>query len=257
MIGAVAAAPSNFVVNVPTTITFTIPVNAQTTSLTRVDLTRVTAGGSAIGVVARMNDRGQSGDLKAGDKVFTAQVRFTEAAVGKMYFRVGLALRGGSALDAQSPILAVDVDPLLLPPDPGEAGKQTLEGIDSDKDGVRDDVQRWIATSYPSDESLRNALSQFAKRSQAMLVSGEVSESIFNQHAEQRRRALYCLNYVQAERLTDPVHAATETSELVRVFKTVLLNTRERSKAFLLADARLSGATATMLDRSQWQNMCD
>ena len=35
-----------------------------------------------------------------------------------------------------------------LPPDPGEAGKATIDGIDADKDGVRDDVQRWIAQEW-------------------------------------------------------------------------------------------------------------
>ncbi len=35
-----------------------------------------------------------------------------------------------------------------LPPDPGEAGKATYDGIDADKDGTRDDVQRWIAINY-------------------------------------------------------------------------------------------------------------
>ena len=35
-----------------------------------------------------------------------------------------------------------------LPPDPGEAGKATIDGIDADKDGMRDDVQRWIAIEW-------------------------------------------------------------------------------------------------------------
>ena len=35
-----------------------------------------------------------------------------------------------------------------LPPDPGEAGKATIDGIDADKDGMRDDVQRWIVTEW-------------------------------------------------------------------------------------------------------------
>jgi hypothetical protein len=34
-----------------------------------------------------------------------------------------------------------------LPPDPGEAGLAILAGIDSDEDGVRDDVQRLLAVS--------------------------------------------------------------------------------------------------------------
>ena len=35
-----------------------------------------------------------------------------------------------------------------LPPDPGEAGKATPDGIDADKDGMRDDVQRYIAENW-------------------------------------------------------------------------------------------------------------
>jgi len=49
-----------------------------------------------------------------------------------------------------------------FPPDPGEAGKKTLEGIDSDHDGLRDDVQRWIYARYPNDEKKRKALRQMA-----------------------------------------------------------------------------------------------
>ena len=32
----------------------------------------------------------------------------------------------------------------VLPPDPGKAGKETLLGIDTDSDGVCDDIQRYI-----------------------------------------------------------------------------------------------------------------
>ena len=65
-----------------------------------------------------------------------------------------------------------DIDPKLkeeltkrfnLPPDPGEEGKKTLFGIDADKDGLRDDVQRWIYFHYPEDPLIRNALIQYAK----------------------------------------------------------------------------------------------
>ena len=45
-----------------------------------------------------------------------------------------------------------------LPPDPGEAGKATLEGIDSDQDGIRDDIQRYIALTYPDSQKTRAAL---------------------------------------------------------------------------------------------------
>lgn len=47
-------------------------------------------------------------------------------------------------------------------PDPGEAGKKTLEGIDSDHDGLRDDLQRWIYARFPNDPKKRAALKQLA-----------------------------------------------------------------------------------------------
>ena len=50
-----------------------------------------------------------------------------------------------------------------LPPDPGEAGKLTIDGIDSDKDGMRDDVQRWIAQNWGHSPLAVKALTQWAQ----------------------------------------------------------------------------------------------
>jgi hypothetical protein len=44
----------------------------------------------------------------------------------------------------------------VLPPAPGAAGKKTIAGIDVDKDGVRDDVQRYIALTYPDSARVRS-----------------------------------------------------------------------------------------------------
>ncbi|MGX9727453.1 MAG: hypothetical protein ACTFAK_09085 [Candidatus Electronema sp. VV] len=63
-----------------------------------------------------------------------------------------------------------------LPPDPGEAGKQTLLGIDSDNDGVRDDVQIGIAHYYPENENARKALKQLARAIQLSFVSIQNSD---------------------------------------------------------------------------------
>ncbi|MGH8488103.1 MAG: hypothetical protein ACREXS_04330 [Gammaproteobacteria bacterium] len=57
-----------------------------------------------------------------------------------------------------------------MPPDPGEAGKAALEGIDSDGDGVRDDIQRYIALNFPDSAKTRAALTQQAKTFQSMLI---------------------------------------------------------------------------------------
>ena len=57
-----------------------------------------------------------------------------------------------------------------LPPDPGEEGKKTLLGIDTDGDGVRDDIQRYIYFTYPDDKKLRLGLTFYAKEFQGVLT---------------------------------------------------------------------------------------
>jgi hypothetical protein len=54
--------------------------------------------------------------------------------------------------------LAVSTRSSSLPTDPGEEGKKTLAGIDSDNDGVRDDIQREIFFAFPESERVREAL---------------------------------------------------------------------------------------------------
>jgi hypothetical protein len=51
-----------------------------------------------------------------------------------------------------------------LPPDPGQAGKLTIDGIDADKDGLRDDVQRWIAENWGHSQLAVKALTISAQQ---------------------------------------------------------------------------------------------
>lgn len=59
-----------------------------------------------------------------------------------------------------------------LPPDPGPQGMKTIEGIDSDKDGVRDDVQRFIVLNWGHSERAVRALMMLAKELQLRVVVG-------------------------------------------------------------------------------------
>lgn len=81
-----------------------------------------------------------------------------------------------------------------LPPDPGKAGKATLEGIDSDGDGVRDDIQRYIALKYPDEPLIRAALYQYARANQATLLSSSREESLILEDAVDL--AVECLGYI-------------------------------------------------------------
>lgn len=58
-----------------------------------------------------------------------------------------------------------------MPPDPGKEGKKTIEGIDADQDGVRDDVQRWIHAVFPNEPRKRMSFRQWARYFQNTLRS--------------------------------------------------------------------------------------
>lgn len=117
-----------------------------------------------------------------------------------------------------------------LPPDPGLAGEATLAGIDSDNDGVRDDVQRWIALTYPHSQKTRAALTQDTKAMQQILLDAAYPIKSYKD-ALQDNRAMQCLSYI---RPNDFYHVLAE-------HKAILLNTHLRSRAWLQADHNLSG----------------
>jgi hypothetical protein len=132
-----------------------------------------------------------------------------------------------------------------LPPDPGEAGKATLEGIDSDGDGVRDDIQRYIALTYPDSEQTRAALTQRAKSLQnAILNSGSQQASISN--AEAANRSIEC---IYARRPND----AQEVDEALLA---EFLNTEARTKAYLDFNDHLHGQIFPIKQPNQFISSC-
>lgn len=137
-------------------------------------------------------------------------------------------------------------DNVRLPPDPGEAGKQTLLGIDSDSDGVRDDIQRYIYFTYPDDEKVRLALTQIAMEYQGLLSQANDRNAAFN-HATRMSRHGECLFYIQGE-------ASIETRAAI---KAEILNTKERSLAFINYNNNLAGEIILGAPVKSWENSCN
>ena len=88
-------------------------------------------------------------------------------------------------------------------------------------------------------------------------MNSESSQSGLMVIAGHRRRAQDCLNYVRREALQDKILAAHEVYDLLRDLRVVLLNTRERSKAFFKADKKLSGTFSSLTDAASWVNECE
>jgi hypothetical protein len=129
-----------------------------------------------------------------------------------------------------------------LPPDPGAAGKATLEGIDSDSDGVRDDVQRWIVMNYPNSEKTRAALTQKAKVMQVILLNAADAVNARGRALESDR-ASDCISYVREQLLGI---GGSDAYNIKGELRAVYLNTYIRSKAWLQYDAHLSGMFFTL-----------
>ena len=132
-----------------------------------------------------------------------------------------------------------------LPPDPGEAGKATLEGIDSDQDGIRDDIQRYIALTYPDSQKTRAALKQYTLAFQkATLESPDEERALRN--TEYMHRASECLWHIHSE-------------DSIKMSDTLLaefLNTMNRSRAYLAYNSKLGGHTFGGKDFDEYKSSC-
>jgi hypothetical protein len=138
-----------------------------------------------------------------------------------------------------------------LPPDPGEAGKQTLLGIDSDGDGVRDDVQRYIALTYPNEPKVRAALTQFANQYQGLLPQLDDRDAAYN-HAVKLSRHLDCLGGIEREVGKD----ADDTIKISAALRAVILNTKERSLAYIRFSDNLGGQQISGTPLEEWKTAC-
>jgi hypothetical protein len=133
-----------------------------------------------------------------------------------------------------------------LPPDPGEAGKATIEGIDSDQDGLRDDIQRYIALTYPDSEKTRAALREIALVTQKALVDRNDENKSLN-NADDMTRAMECLKYI---------HPGKIGREIDNLLLAEYLNTAARSRAFLDYNEKLGGHVFRRRKINEYKKSC-
>lgn len=114
-----------------------------------------------------------------------------------------------------------------LPPDPGEAGKQTIDGIDADKDGIRDDIQRYIWEEYPDSERVRAALFLHAKTTQMRVHYGDsLGKEETRKRMPEIMRAAICSNRIADRTGEFDVSIVTATEKV----RNKVTNTPERWK---------------------------
>jgi hypothetical protein len=241
-VGATAVNPAYIVINTPTQVVVTTQITDSSLLPGGVNLLKVDAGGKTLSTIGVMHDDGVNGDAMAGDKTFSYRFTLNEPVVGVAYFRVSAAFKG-VLQRVQSPVVGVTIDPFALPPDPGDAGKQTLAGIDSDNDGVRDDVQRYIAISQAAAPATRAALRQIVVPNQEFVLNADADVQTILNIESLRNKATDCLKYVRGGDIEG-------SASLNKALRAQLLNTRARQVAYLTADAKLSGHFFTLTEPS-------
>ena len=132
-----------------------------------------------------------------------------------------------------------------LPPDPGEAGKATLGGIDSDQDGIRDDIQRYIALTYPESQKTRAALRQATIALQKIILESPDVESALR-NTELEARASECIRYIHPN----------EGRKIDNTLMAEFLNTFERSRAYLTYNSKLGGHVFGGKDLDEYKTSC-
>jgi hypothetical protein len=79
-----------------------------------------------------------------------------------------------------------------LPPHPGPAGNATVEGVDSNRDGIRDDIEIFIAENYGYSERAVRALRSIARDVQHDIVDPPKTPEEAVARSNVKARAIWC-----------------------------------------------------------------
>ncbi len=115
-------------------------------------------------------------------------------------------------------------------PDP-KKNVATIAGVDSDNDGIRDDIQRWINEEFNSQPKVKMAMRQIAMGRQLDLLSVASKE----------------LSIVSSRKVLDNNHCIYSIMnpdvghKLIKDLDSRLLNTKDRLEADIKANANFSG----------------
>ena len=247
VMGAPSVLPTVIAINRSTVLTITVPIPDSSLIPNSVNLLRLPATGTQPTNLGVMHDDGQYGDAVAGDQIYSLRVTFTEPISGQIRLQVSAPFRGVLRRVLSAPInIAVTSDGTRpLPPDPGPAGSTTIAGIDSDGDGVRDDVQRYIALNYTNSVKTQAALTQLTKAYLAELLDAENTHlTPTDSHAA--TYALDCLFYV----------TPSTASQLLKQLEGQILNTKDRISAYLKAEGGITTNFDLLPTPQQQQARC-
>ena len=165
--------------------------------------------------------------------------------------RLGLVL-----LLFTSNIYSETINGHTLPPEPDPTiNNSTLLGIDSNNNGVRDDVERWIYKTYKDKHPIHIDIAmQGARGFKLVLEHPENAKKIHYEATAYMDCEAYYKNY--AKYFNESMLVKEEVStEYFR--KKIYFNTSERERAYLQYDELLSGDTYSLPKIEEMKALCD
>jgi hypothetical protein len=151
------------------------------------------------------------------------------------------------------------VNGYALPPCPDpELNDSTLLGIDSNNNGVRDDVERWLIVRYKNDHKIVTEIGfQTARASQEILKANPKTYEEALVVDNIMHDAFDCNSYFRsfANIYDDPI-LLDHTILTSTAFKTAQFNTEARIRAYFDYDKALSGGVYNSTQISQKKAKC-
>lgn len=117
------------------------------------------------------------------------------------------------------------INGIPVPPDPGAAGEATVAGIDTDNNGIRDDIDRFIAAKYGTNSRAVKAARQSAAARQQVITADATNRTAARIALQDSGDAGVCAGKAFREAGLDP------GSELEEIFLRTY-NTPERLEQY-------------------------
>ena len=156
--------------------------------------------------------------------------------------RLKVTDNAGDTASAQTTIRIIEIDAAALPPRPdAQANRRTTRGIDTNGNGVRDDMEHSLYALYPLDTPRREVLLIGAQAAQMKLLAA--SDNNPNAGDAASRRAA---EFVACALASDiDIRALQKDIAIVDFFA---LNTEARRQAYLAYEASRAGTAQRVID---------
>ncbi len=155
---------------------------------------------------------------------------FTILVISRAIYRINEAKTNEQVIKIHNTKLTLDdVMGKNLPPDPGPLADATVEGVDANQNGIRDDVELAIFKEYPNSAKTRAVLLQYALALQMEVIQPIVNTKTVTEVIREQSRAFVCIGNIVSRK--DSKKFDEETNFLTKFVKEKQFNTRERVNA--------------------------